>query len=89
MNYPKVNHRFKTKVSCSGGGKHYNYIREDVVNKQMRAKDKEIERLRKAFKKYGGHIPIIKDGSYKGICEYLKHSKNACNCGYEQALKEK
>ena len=57
---------------------------------EERAK-KEIERLRKAFEKYGGHIPIIKDGSYKGICEYLKHSKNTCNCGFkkmQQVIKE-
>lgn len=47
----------------------------------------EIERLRKAFKKYGRHIDIVEDGSFKGSCERLRHSKNACNCGFEQALK--
>ena len=49
----------------------------------------KIEQLQEALKKYGHHVHIIERGSYKGICESLKHSEKICNCGFEQALKEK
>ncbi len=43
-----------------------------------KAKDKEIERLRKALQEYGNHYLR---------CHKLERESNDCSCGFEQALK--
>ena len=48
----------------------------------------ENKRLKDLLLRYGGHTVVLEDGVSKGMCEFLKHSKNRCNCGFKEAMEE-
>lgn len=48
----------------------------------------ENKRLRAALRKYGSHTVIVEDGKHVGVCEFLKHSRNPCTCGFKEALEQ-